>query len=64
LTILRETSNKISQDGQAGQYTPVIPVLKRLKQEDCYKFKASLSYIVRLSQNLRKRGRTGQVALS
>lgn len=29
---------------------PVIPVLGRLGPEDCYKFKASLGYSVRLSQ--------------
>ena len=44
---LRETSKEISPDGQARQHTLIIPALERLKQEDCYKFKASLGYIAR-----------------
>lgn len=34
---------------------PVIPALGRKKQKDCQKFKASLSYIVRLSPKTIKR---------
>jgi len=38
--------------------------LKRLKQEDCYTFKASLGYIMRLPQNIDKGWRDGSVVKS
>lgn len=32
--------------------TPVTPAVKRLKQEDCFEFKVSLRYIVKIQANL------------
>lgn len=34
---------------QAWWLMPIIPALKRLRQEDCHKFKVKLGYIVRPS---------------
>lgn len=47
--------NSIREDGVWGN-TSIIPVLRRLGQEDCHEFKASLGYRVRLSQKYKARG--------
>lgn len=45
---LKPNQYEISQDGQVWQCTLVIPAPKKLKQDNCYKFKARLSYMERL----------------
>jgi hypothetical protein len=45
---------KKNEGDRVWWYTPVIPELRRLRQED-HKFKVSLGYIERLSQKKKKR---------
>ena len=37
----------VLKKSQVWWLTPLIPALKRLRQEDCYEFEASLGYIKR-----------------